>query len=62
MGYSLCMIVDIENGPISRIFSAFWSGFFHFALNNSQMICKRDFDMFVWNFSFSPKVRILHGL
>ena len=29
MGYSLCMIADFQNGPISRIFSASWSGFFH---------------------------------
>ena len=29
MGYSLCMMADFQNGLISRIFSAFWSGFFH---------------------------------
>ena len=25
---SLCMMADFQNGLISRIFSAFWSGFF----------------------------------
>ena len=28
MGYSLSMIADFQNGLISRIFGAFWSGFF----------------------------------
>ena len=28
MGYSLCMMGDFQDGVISRIFSAFWSGFF----------------------------------
>ena len=28
MGYSLCMMADFQNGPISRIFSVFWSGLF----------------------------------
>ena len=27
MGYRLCMMADFENGLISRIFGAFWSGF-----------------------------------
>ena len=27
MGYSLCMMADFQTGLISRIFSAFWSGF-----------------------------------
>ena len=27
MGYSLCMTADFLNGPISQIFSVFWSGF-----------------------------------
>ena len=27
MGYSLCMMADFQNGLISRIFGAFWSGF-----------------------------------
>ena len=27
MGYSLCMMTDIENALISRIFDASWSGF-----------------------------------
>ena len=26
-GYSLCMMADFQNGLISRIFGAFWSGF-----------------------------------
>ena len=29
MSYSLGMMADFQNGPISRIFSVFWSGFFH---------------------------------
>ena len=29
MGYSLCMMADFQNALISRIFSVFWSGFFH---------------------------------
>ena len=29
MGYSLSMMTDFINGLISRIFSAFWSGFLH---------------------------------
>ena len=28
MGYSLCIMVDFQNGVISRIFGVFWSGFF----------------------------------
>ena len=27
MGYSLCIIADLQNGLISLIFSIFWSGF-----------------------------------
>ena len=29
MGYSLCMMADFQNGLISRMFVAFWSGFLH---------------------------------
>ena len=29
MGYSPCMMVDFQNGLISRIFSGFSSGFLH---------------------------------
>ena len=29
MGYSHCMIVDFQNGVISRILGVFWSGFLH---------------------------------
>ena len=29
MGCSLCMMADFENGLISRVFGAFWSGFLH---------------------------------
>ena len=29
MGYSLCMMADFQNALISRISSAFWSGFLH---------------------------------
>ena len=28
-GYRLCMMADFQNGPISRIFGPFWSGFLH---------------------------------
>ena len=34
MGYSLCMMADFQNGLISRIFNALFSGFF--AQNNSK--------------------------
>ena len=27
MGYSLCMMADLKNGLISRIFGVFWNGF-----------------------------------
>ena len=29
MGYSLCMMADIQNGLISRIFGVFSGGFLH---------------------------------
>ena len=29
MGYSLCMMADVQNGLISRTFSVFYSGFLH---------------------------------
>ena len=29
MGYSLCMMADVENALISRIFGCFWRGFLH---------------------------------
>ena len=29
MGYSPCMMADIQNDLISRIFRVFWSGFLH---------------------------------
>ena len=34
-GYSVCMIADFQNGLISRIFSVFWSGFFHGTTSNN---------------------------
>ena len=34
MGYSLCMMADLQNGLISQLFSVFLSGFF--AHNNSK--------------------------
>ena len=52
MGYRLCMMVDYQNRPTSRIFSVFCSGFFTKQL---QMICKRDFDMFFGILVFDPK-------
>ena len=33
-GYSLCMMANIQNGLISRIFSVFWSGFLHTTTRN----------------------------
>ena len=29
MGYSLCMMADFQNGPISRMFSVFLERFIH---------------------------------
>ena len=29
MGYSLCMMADVQNALISRIVIVFWSGFLH---------------------------------
>ena len=29
MGYSLCIMVDFQNGVISRIFGVFWRFFLH---------------------------------
>ena len=29
MGYSLCMMADIQNALISKIFGGFWSGLLH---------------------------------
>ena len=29
MGYSLCMMADVQTALISRIFGVFWSGFLH---------------------------------
>ena len=34
MGYSLCMMVDFQNGLISRIFIVFRSGFLHGTTGN----------------------------
>ena len=28
-GYSVCIMANVENGLISRIFSVFWSGVLH---------------------------------
>ena len=59
MGYSLYRMVDFQNGPISRIISVLWSGFLHQRTLNDKE--NGMWDVF-WNFIFSPKVRILHGL
>ena len=59
MGYRLCIMADFQNGLISRIFSAFCSGFFHRTTVND--LCNGFWDVFL-NFNFWPKVRILHGL
>ena len=34
MGYSLCMMADFQNAPISRIFGVFRSGFLHITTVN----------------------------
>ena len=34
MDYSLCMMADFQNGPISRIFGIFWSSFLHITFLN----------------------------
>ena len=39
MGYSLCMIISLQNGLISRVFSVFWSSVF--AQNNSKLFVER---------------------
>ena len=59
MGYSLCMMADFQNGPISRIFVFFSSGFLHRTTLNDF---KNGFWPVFWNFNFWPKLRILHGL
>ena len=59
MGYSLCMMADFQNCPISRIFSVFGVVF---CTKQLQMICRMDFDMFFLIFIFPPKVGVLHGL
>ena len=59
MSYSLCMMADFQNGLSSRIFSVFSSFFFHRITVNDLQNGFRD--MF-WNFNFSRKVSILHGL
>ena len=52
MGYSLCMMADFQNALISRIFRAFWSGFFPRTTVND---CRMDFDMFFGILIFEPK-------
>ena len=59
MDCSLCMMADFQNGRISRIFSVFWSGFLHRTTLNDY---KNGIWHLFWNFNFSHKVRILHGL
>ena len=59
MGYSLCMMADFQNGLISQILSVFSSGFLpRTTVNDLQ----NGFWHVLWNFNFSAKVRILHGL
>ena len=43
MGYSLRMMVDFQNGPISRISSVFCSSFLH---QTTLIDFNMDFDMF----------------
>ena len=52
MGYSLCMMVDFENGLISRIFSVFRGVF---CTEQLEMICRIDFVMFSGILIFDPK-------
>ena len=59
MGYSLCMMDDLQNALISRIFGVFWRGILHSTTVNDL---KSGFLHVFWNFNFSAKVRILLGL
>ena len=59
MGYSICMMGDFQNGPMfSNILCFLWR---FFAPNKSKGFVKWILTVF-WNFNFSLKVRIFHGL
>ena len=49
MGYSLCKMVDFQNGPFFEYLVFFGAVF---CTKQLSRICKRDFDLFFWNFSF----------
>ena len=59
MGYSLCMMVDFQNGLICGIFSVFWSGS---CTEHFLVAYRMDFKPVFWNFNFRPKVMIFHWL
>ena len=52
MGYSLCRKADFQNGLISRIFGAFWSGF---CTDQLEMIYRLDFHMSFRIVIFDPR-------
>ena len=52
MGYSLCVMADFQNAFISQIIRVFWSGF---CIEQLQMMCRMDFDMFFGILIFDPK-------
>ena len=52
MGYSLCMMADFQNALIFRIVGVFSSVFLH---RTTQMICRRDCDIFFGILIFDPK-------
>ena len=53
-GYSLCMMADFQNGPISGIFTVFVAVC---CTKQLQMICRMDFDMFFGILIFDSKWR-----
>ena len=59
MGYSLCIMAEIQNGLIVGIFGVLLSGFLPRKTLNGFLI---KFSHALWNFHFRSKVRIVHGL
>ena len=59
MSYSLCKMVDFQNGLISQIFVFFSSGFLHIT---TPMFLQNKFSHVFGIFNFGPKVTILQGV
>ena len=55
-GYSLCMMGELQNGLICRIFSVFFSGFLH---RTTLTWLENRFLHVFWNFNFWPELTIL---